>query len=240
MAPEALPSGYRNWITNASKVSKPCLPVNLSASRTGTFDPAVARQTLDWGRGATGQNAALIEAYCQNAEKVRVLLQKVESVLDNVSNDEFVLYSGRFWNTFCTMLCRSPFPGYLHRNCYRSLASRLPVSLVPSAFQACITFHFNHILLSNQMDCSRLRGTSLNSRNHSSLQSLPQKVSVLLPHTSQYLVLEPDRPSSHPLHLQPFTSSPFSSDSLEITVLNQFSPELSSVPSEVLLSSLPS
>ncbi|GAA5964486.1 hypothetical protein JCM3765_006302 [Sporobolomyces pararoseus] len=69
MAPEALPSGYRNWITNASKVSKPCLPVNLSASRTRTFDPAIARQTLDWGRGATGQNAALIEAYCQNAEK---------------------------------------------------------------------------------------------------------------------------------------------------------------------------
>ncbi|GAA5854706.1 hypothetical protein JCM3766R1_000625, partial [Sporobolomyces carnicolor] len=69
MAPEALPSGYRNWITNASKVSKPCLPVNLTASRTGTFDPTVARETLEWGRGATGQNAALIEAYAQNAEK---------------------------------------------------------------------------------------------------------------------------------------------------------------------------
>ncbi|GAA5901822.1 uncharacterized protein JCM6883_000407 [Sporobolomyces salmoneus] len=69
MAPEALPSGYRNWITNASKVSLPCLPVNLTASRQGTFDPAMARQALEWGRGATGQNAALIEAYAQNAEK---------------------------------------------------------------------------------------------------------------------------------------------------------------------------
>lgn len=69
MAPEALPSGYRRWITNASKVSEPCLPVNLSASRTGVFDPSIARKTLEWGRGATGQNAALIEAYAQNAEK---------------------------------------------------------------------------------------------------------------------------------------------------------------------------
>ncbi|GAA6061716.1 hypothetical protein JCM10212_004948 [Sporobolomyces blumeae] len=69
MAPETLPSGYRRWITNASKVSEPCLPVNLSASRTGVFDPDVARKTLEWGRGATGQNAALIEAYAQNAEK---------------------------------------------------------------------------------------------------------------------------------------------------------------------------
>ncbi|GAA5834813.1 hypothetical protein JCM5353_000676 [Sporobolomyces roseus] len=68
MAPEALPSGYRRWITNASKVSEPCLPVNLSASRTGVFDPSIARKTLEWGRGATGQNAALIEAYAQNGE----------------------------------------------------------------------------------------------------------------------------------------------------------------------------
>ncbi|GAA5951381.1 hypothetical protein JCM21900_004390 [Sporobolomyces salmonicolor] len=69
MAPEALPSGYRRWITNASRVSEPCLPVNLSAYRNGSFDPEAARKTLEWGRGATGQNAALIEAYAQRAEK---------------------------------------------------------------------------------------------------------------------------------------------------------------------------
>ncbi|GAA5877652.1 hypothetical protein JCM1840_004967 [Sporobolomyces johnsonii] len=69
MAPEALPSGYRRWITNASRVSEPCLPVNLSAYRNGRFDPEVARKTMEWGRGATGQNAALIEAYAQRAEK---------------------------------------------------------------------------------------------------------------------------------------------------------------------------
>ncbi|GAA5936909.1 uncharacterized protein JCM15063_000098 [Sporobolomyces koalae] len=69
MAPEALPAGYRRWITNASKVSEPCLPVNLAASRTGTFDPATARKALEWGRGATGQNAALIEAYAKGGEQ---------------------------------------------------------------------------------------------------------------------------------------------------------------------------
>jgi len=82
MAPEALPPGYRNWITNASKVSKPCLPVNLSASRSGTFDPSIARQTLDWGRGATGQNAALIEAYAQNAEKVRIPFESISNAFN--------------------------------------------------------------------------------------------------------------------------------------------------------------
>lgn len=29
MAPDALPSGYRRWVTNASRVAAPCLPVNL-------------------------------------------------------------------------------------------------------------------------------------------------------------------------------------------------------------------
>ncbi|CEQ39308.1 SPOSA6832_00828, partial [Sporobolomyces salmonicolor] len=53
----------------ASRVSEPCLPVNLSAYRNGSFDPEAARKTLEWGRGATGQNAALIEAYAQRAEK---------------------------------------------------------------------------------------------------------------------------------------------------------------------------
>ncbi|TNY20044.1 hypothetical protein DMC30DRAFT_272138, partial [Rhodotorula diobovata] len=68
MAPEALPAGYRRWITQASRVSEPCLPVNLSASRSGTFDPSVARRALTWGRGATPLNAARIEAYAQRAE----------------------------------------------------------------------------------------------------------------------------------------------------------------------------
>ena len=30
MAPEALPTGYRRWITNASRVAEPCLPINIS------------------------------------------------------------------------------------------------------------------------------------------------------------------------------------------------------------------
>lgn len=50
------------------RVSEPCLPVNLSASRSGTFDPSVARRALTWGRGATPLNAARIEAYAQRAE----------------------------------------------------------------------------------------------------------------------------------------------------------------------------
>ncbi|BGP22311.1 peroxisomal membrane protein 4 [Rhodotorula toruloides] len=68
MAPEALPPGYRRWITQASRVSEPCLPVNLSAYRSGTFDPSVARKTLTWGRGATPKNRVLIELYAKNAE----------------------------------------------------------------------------------------------------------------------------------------------------------------------------
>ncbi|KPV76961.1 uncharacterized protein RHOBADRAFT_51936 [Rhodotorula graminis WP1] len=68
MAPEALPSGYRRWITQASRVSEPCLPVNLSAYRTGTFDPDTARKALTWGRGATALSAARIEAYAHAAE----------------------------------------------------------------------------------------------------------------------------------------------------------------------------
>jgi hypothetical protein len=69
MAPEALPSGYRRWITNASRVAEPCLPVNLSASRTRTFDPAIARKAITWRSGATPRNATLIEAYARSAEK---------------------------------------------------------------------------------------------------------------------------------------------------------------------------
>ncbi|GJN87945.1 hypothetical protein Rhopal_000900-T1 [Rhodotorula paludigena] len=68
MAPEALPSGYRRWITQASRVSEPCLPVNLSAYRSGTFDPAVARKAIEWGRGATDKNRGLIEAYAKRGE----------------------------------------------------------------------------------------------------------------------------------------------------------------------------
>lgn len=97
MAPEALPPGYRRWITQASvrpfvrscglhvhrlestkaarsqRVSEPCLPVNLSAYRSGTFDPTVARKTLTWGRGATPKNRVLIESYAKKAEMVRLI-----------------------------------------------------------------------------------------------------------------------------------------------------------------------
>jgi hypothetical protein len=65
MAPEALPSGYRRWITNASKVSPPCLPVNLERSRIGTFDPAIARKGI---AVATLKNKGVIEAYAKAAE----------------------------------------------------------------------------------------------------------------------------------------------------------------------------
>ncbi|GAA6038526.1 hypothetical protein JCM8097_004613 [Rhodosporidiobolus ruineniae] len=69
MAPEALPSGYRRWITQASRVSEPCIPVNLSAHREGRFDPDIARRAITWGRGATKTNKVLIEAYAQRGEK---------------------------------------------------------------------------------------------------------------------------------------------------------------------------
>ncbi|BGP53411.1 hypothetical protein JCM8202v2_000970 [Rhodotorula sphaerocarpa] len=69
LAPEALPSGYRRWITQASRVSEPCLPVNRSTGRTRFFDPDVARQAISWGRGATPKNRTLIEAYAQRGEK---------------------------------------------------------------------------------------------------------------------------------------------------------------------------
>lgn len=70
MAPEALPPGYRRWVTSASRVAEPCLPVNLEASRYGTFDPDVARKAINWKAGCTERNRGLIEAYARNAEKV--------------------------------------------------------------------------------------------------------------------------------------------------------------------------
>ncbi|ORY90918.1 hypothetical protein BCR35DRAFT_261329 [Leucosporidium creatinivorum] len=69
MAPEALPSGYRRWVTSASRVAEPCLPVNLSASRFGTFDPEIARKAKEWKAGCTTRNLGLIEEYARNAEK---------------------------------------------------------------------------------------------------------------------------------------------------------------------------
>jgi hypothetical protein len=69
MAPEALPPGYRRFVTGASRVAEPSLPVNLSVTRTGTFDPAIARKSLTWKAGATPHNAALIQAYANNADK---------------------------------------------------------------------------------------------------------------------------------------------------------------------------
>ncbi|SGY70265.1 BQ5605_C004g03131 [Microbotryum silenes-dioicae] len=68
MSPEALPSGYRRWITQASRVAEPCLPLNLAASRTGRFDPEQARKTITWKSGATPRNALLIEEYARAAE----------------------------------------------------------------------------------------------------------------------------------------------------------------------------
>ncbi|GAA5973669.1 hypothetical protein JCM11641_005071 [Rhodosporidiobolus odoratus] len=69
MAPETLPSGYRRWILQASRVPEPCLPVHVSAYRTRTFDPNIARQAIDWGRKATDKNRNLIEEYAMRGEK---------------------------------------------------------------------------------------------------------------------------------------------------------------------------
>lgn len=69
MSPESLPKGYRNWITKASKVAEPCLEVNLTAYRTGTFSPDQARKVLAWKVPPTPHNAALVEAYASAAEK---------------------------------------------------------------------------------------------------------------------------------------------------------------------------
>lgn len=68
MAPEALPPGYLRWVTTASRVAEPCLPVNLSAYRTNTFDPAIARSAITWKSGATPRNASIIEEYARKAE----------------------------------------------------------------------------------------------------------------------------------------------------------------------------
>ncbi|GAA5862498.1 hypothetical protein JCM8547_002084 [Rhodosporidiobolus lusitaniae] len=70
MAPEALPSGYRRWITNASRVAEPCLPINITTARYGVFDPDVARRAITWEKGpATVRNAGLIEAYARRGEQ---------------------------------------------------------------------------------------------------------------------------------------------------------------------------
>lgn len=69
MAPEALPPGYRRFVTGASRVAEPCLPVNLSATRHGVFDPAEARRALAWKGGATPRNAVLIERYAAAADR---------------------------------------------------------------------------------------------------------------------------------------------------------------------------
>jgi hypothetical protein len=69
MSPESLPRGYRNWITKASRVAEPCLGVNLSAYREGTFDPEQARKVLSWPIPPTARNASLVEAYASAAEK---------------------------------------------------------------------------------------------------------------------------------------------------------------------------
>lgn len=68
MSPESLPSGYRRFIAGASRVADPCLPINRSTGRYGTFDPNVARQSITWKHGATPRNASLIEQYAQRAE----------------------------------------------------------------------------------------------------------------------------------------------------------------------------
>lgn len=69
LAPEALPSGYRRWVTNASRVPEPVLPVNLGASREGKFDPNLARKVINWRKPTTAKNASLIEAYAARAEQ---------------------------------------------------------------------------------------------------------------------------------------------------------------------------
>ncbi|KAK4052186.1 hypothetical protein OIV83_002481 [Microbotryomycetes sp. JL201] len=69
LAPEALPSGYRRWITHASKVPEPVLPLNLAASRHHKFEPDLARKTIYWKNGATPRNAALVESYARAAEQ---------------------------------------------------------------------------------------------------------------------------------------------------------------------------
>ncbi|KAM0751507.1 hypothetical protein T439DRAFT_324689 [Meredithblackwellia eburnea MCA 4105] len=68
MAPDALPPGYRRFITGASRVAEPCLPVNLSTTRHGIFDPSEARKSLFWKGGATPQNTTIIEEYCRKGE----------------------------------------------------------------------------------------------------------------------------------------------------------------------------
>ncbi|KAI5474992.1 peroxisomal membrane protein 4 [Pseudohyphozyma bogoriensis] len=68
MAPDTLAPGYRKFITNASGVCPPCLPVNLSTTRHGEFDPVIARQALTWKKKPTSLNATLIEAYAARGE----------------------------------------------------------------------------------------------------------------------------------------------------------------------------
>lgn len=109
MAPEALPSGYRRWITNASKVAEPCLPVNLEASRYGRFDPDVARKAINWKTGATPRNQLLIEQYASNAEKVRERAGLAEgSIADDAR------WTGRLRTSLCSLSCRPPVGRHLH------------------------------------------------------------------------------------------------------------------------------
>lgn len=51
MAPEALPLGYRRFVTGASRVSEPCLPVNLTTTRFGYFNLEDVEKALTWKGG---------------------------------------------------------------------------------------------------------------------------------------------------------------------------------------------
>lgn len=83
MAPEALPGGYRRWITQASRVPPAILPVNLSAQRTRTFDPIIARKVLENKNGFTANNASLVEIYAQAGEKVSLRGTQSRDVADH-------------------------------------------------------------------------------------------------------------------------------------------------------------
>jgi len=68
MSPESLPSSYRAWILNASRVNGESVKLNRSMHRHNTFDPKLARALLSSRQGATARNATLIETLARGAE----------------------------------------------------------------------------------------------------------------------------------------------------------------------------
>jgi hypothetical protein len=68
MAPESLPPGYLRWVTNASRVPPPVLPINLARYRKTPLPIDAAHKILA-RKDVTSGNRWKIERWIGDAEK---------------------------------------------------------------------------------------------------------------------------------------------------------------------------